>query len=153
MLNRRISLLLSGTLVLLAFACGAALGKGESLRRLNPPGTTDDLPFSHAVVAGDTIYVAGTLGIDPAIGKPPEDPAAEARLALDGIRKKLELAGADMDDLVSVQVFCPDLALYEGFNAVYRTYFKEGFPARAFIGSGPLLRGSRFEIQAVAVKR
>jgi 2-iminobutanoate/2-iminopropanoate deaminase len=152
MRNRRITLL-SGALVLLAFACGVALGRGASLKRLNPPGATSDLPFSHAVVAGDTIYVAGTLGIDPATGKPPEDPMAEARLALDGIREKLGLAGADMDDVVSVQVFCPDLALYDGFNAVYRTYFEEGFPARAFIGSGPLLRGSRFEIQVIAVKR
>jgi enamine deaminase RidA (YjgF/YER057c/UK114 family) len=57
-----------------------------------------------------------------------------------------------MDDLVWVQVFCPDLALYDEFNAVYRTYFERGFPARSFIGSGPLLFGSRFEINAIAVK-
>jgi enamine deaminase RidA (YjgF/YER057c/UK114 family) len=120
---------------------------------LNLPGGGDDLPFSHVVVAGDTVYVAGTLGIDPQTGKPPDDPQQEARLALDGIRQELELAGAGMDDLVSVQVYCPDLSLYEGFNAVYRTYFEKGFPARAFIGSGPLLLGSRFEISAVAVKR
>jgi enamine deaminase RidA (YjgF/YER057c/UK114 family) len=57
-----------------------------------------------------------------------------------------------MDDLVSVQVFCTDLSLYDAFNGVYRTYFRRGFPARAFIGSGPLLRGARFEINGVAAR-
>jgi len=146
-------LIVSSAAIVLALFSGVALGKGMAFKRLNPQGTASDLPFSHAVVAGDTIYIAGTLGVDPETGKPPEDAKAEARLVLDGIQKKLELAGADMDDLVSVQVFCPDLALYEDFNAVYRTYFRDGYPARAFIGSGPLLRGTRFEIQAIAVKR
>ena len=58
-----------------------------------------------------------------------------------------------MDDLVSVQIFCSDLSLYDEFNAIYRTYFKKGFPARAFIGNGPVLRGGRFEVQGTAVKR
>ena len=62
-------------------------------------------------------------------------------------------AGATMDDLVAVRVFCPDLSLYEQFNEVYRSYFADGFPTRSFIGSGPLLRGSRFEINGIAVKR
>ena len=147
------SLIVVGALVAFALAAGVALGKGDALSRLNLPGRSDDLPFSHAVVAGNTIYIAGTIGIDPETGKPPADPKAEAKLVLDGVKRKLELAGAGMDDLVTVQVFCPDLALYEDFNAVYRTYFEDGFPARAFIGSGPLLRGGRFEINGIAVKR
>jgi len=137
----------------LAFSAGASLGKGKAISRINLPGSNDNLPFSHVVVAGNTIYVAGTLGLDPETGKPPTDPKAEAKLVLDGIKQKLELAGAGMDDLVTVQVFCPDLSLYDDFNAVYRTYFDEGFPARAFIGSGPLLRGTRFEVNGIAVVR
>ena len=62
-------------------------------------------------------------------------------------------AGMTMDDLVSVQVFCSDVSLFDKFNGVYRGYFKKDFPARAFIGSGPLLRGARFEMQAIAVKQ
>jgi 2-iminobutanoate/2-iminopropanoate deaminase len=58
-----------------------------------------------------------------------------------------------MDDLVYVQVFSPHLDLYDPFNAIYRTYFSKDFPARAFIGSGPLLRNARFEIVGIAVKR
>ena len=153
MRDRWMVCLVFGIVGILAFSAGATLGKGPSLSRLNLPGRSDDLPFSHAVVAGDTIYVAGTIGIDPETGKPPADPKAEARLALDGIKQKLALAGAGMDDLVSVQVFCPDLSLYDDFNSVYRTYFAKKFPARAFVGSGPLLRGGRFEINGIAVKR
>ena len=58
-----------------------------------------------------------------------------------------------MDDLVYVTVYCPDLSLYGEFNSVYRTYFTGEFPARAFIGSGPLLFGGHFEVQGIAVKR
>ena len=63
------------------------------------------------------------------------------------------VAGFPVRDLVSVQVFCPDLSLYEKFNEIYRTYFIKNFPARAFIGSGPLLRGGRFEAQGIAIRR
>ena len=56
-------------------------------------------------------------------------------------------------DLVPVQIFCPDLSLYERFNEIYRTSFSKNFPARAFISSGPLLRGGRFESQGIAVRR
>ena len=69
-------------------------------------------------------------------GAAPESVEQEARLVMDGIKAKVELAGLTMDDVVQVQIFCPDLSLYEQFNEVYKTYFDEHFPARAFIGSG-----------------
>lgn len=143
----------AGLLVALSFSVGLVIGKGDGIRRMNLPGWASDLPFSHLVTTGETLYVAGSLGLDPDTGRPPADAKAEAVLVLDSIKAKLKLADADMDDLVSVQVFCPDLELYDTFNAVYRTYFERGFPARAFIGSGPLLRGARFEVNAIAVKR
>jgi enamine deaminase RidA (YjgF/YER057c/UK114 family) len=58
-----------------------------------------------------------------------------------------------MDDLVMVEVYCPDLSLYKPFNDVYRTYFKDHFPARAFLGSGPLLLGGHFEVTGIAVRQ
>jgi 2-iminobutanoate/2-iminopropanoate deaminase len=122
-------------------------------RHLNLPGRSDNLPFSHAVLVGDTLYLAGDIGIDPKTGAPPPDVKEEVRILMDRMKQRLEMAGMTMGDLVSVQVFCPDLSLYEPFNEVYRTYFKGPFPARAFIGSGPLLLGGRFEVLGVAVKR
>jgi 2-iminobutanoate/2-iminopropanoate deaminase len=111
------------------------------------------LPYSDGVLVGDTFYLAGRIGIDPQTGKPPEDVEKEIRFLLEGMKTTLAAANMTMDDLVSVQVFCPDLSLYEKFNEIYRTYFPKNFPARAFIGSGPLLRGGRFEAQGVAVRR
>ena len=68
---------------------------------------------------------------------------------MESIKNTVEEAGLTMDDLVSVQVFCSDVDLYDVFNKVYRTYFTENFPARAFLGSGPLLFGARFEVMAI----
>jgi 2-iminobutanoate/2-iminopropanoate deaminase len=57
-----------------------------------------------------------------------------------------------MADLVSVTVYCTDLDLYDKFNAVYRSYFHDNYPARAFIGVSKLVRGAHFEIAGVAIK-
>ena len=139
-----------GTALLLDLNTNAQDSDGK--RFLNLPGRGDALPFSHAVVAGATVYLAGTLGVDPQTGKAPEDLEQEVRLAMEGIKAKAELAGVTMDDIVQIQIFCPDITLYEAFNEIYRTYFGEHFPARSFIGSGPLLRNCHFEINAIAVR-
>ncbi len=144
-------------------AIGAALGglltvsagfqKSEAPRYITLPERTDDRPYSNAVLVGDTLYLSGAIGIDPKTGKPPADVKEEVKIVMDSMKRRLEMVGMTMDDLVSVQVFCPNLELYDEFNAVYRTYFKEHFPARGFIGSGPLLAESNFEVMGIAVKR
>ena len=108
-------------------------------------------PFSGAVMVDDTLYVSGALGIVD--GKVPEDPADETRAVLDSIKGTIEAAGMTMDDIVVVQIFCSDVSTYGVFNDVYRTYFTKQYPARAFIGSGPLLFGATYEIMVTAVKR
>jgi 2-iminobutanoate/2-iminopropanoate deaminase len=133
-------------------AAGLGAQAGVARKVINLPNRPIQAPFSDGVLAGDTLYLAGRLGLD-ATGQPPKEAADEARLVLDGVRAALAAGGLTMDDLVSVQVFCPDLSLYDAFNGVYRTYFKGDPPARAFIGSGALLRGARFEVQGIAVKR
>jgi len=117
----------------------------------NHASQADASPFSGAVLTGNTLYISGTLGLEN--GAVPADPGAEARNVLNGIKAQLEDAGMTMDDLTYVQIFCSDLSLYQVFNDVYRTFFTEEFPARAFIGAGSLLFDARFEIQAIAVKR
>ncbi|HKD44437.1 MAG TPA: RidA family protein [Candidatus Angelobacter sp.] len=71
---------------------------------------------------------------------------------LDALNRTLESAGLTMDHLVSVQIFCSDVSLFKTFNSVYETYFTGKFPARAFLGSGQLLFGARFEVQGIAVR-
>jgi 2-iminobutanoate/2-iminopropanoate deaminase len=127
---------------------------GENERvHIPAPSGYGPLPFSNGVMAGGTFYMSGHIGLDAATRKPPADAEQEARLMLDAFRETLSRAGLGMDDLVFVQLFCSDVSLFEKFNAVYRTYFAQEFPARAFIGSGPLLFGARFEIQGIAVKQ
>jgi 2-iminobutanoate/2-iminopropanoate deaminase len=111
-----------------------------------------NLPFSDAVWHGDTLYLSGHIGLDPLTGKPGTTPEEEARLVLDGLKRTLQAAGLTMDDLLSVQIFCSDVSLFEEFNTVYRTYFREEFPARAFLGSGRLLFDARFEVQGIAAR-
>lgn len=116
------------------------------------PGATQGPPFSTSVMAGDTLYVSGTIDIDPATGKPPPDARDGARLVLTNIKRAVEQAGLTMNDLVWVQVFAADLADYAAFNEVYRTFFSGPLPARAFIGAGALLNGGRFEVMGIARK-
>lgn len=144
-------------LVVLVVGIGA-LWVDESLgasqhRFMNVPGRTDDNPYSNAVLVGDTLYLAGAIGLDPETGAPPPQIEDEVRLVMDGMQRRLERVGMSMNDLVMVEVHCPDLSLYTQFNDVYRTYFEDHFPARAFLGSGPLLAGGHFEITGVAVQQ
>jgi 2-iminobutanoate/2-iminopropanoate deaminase len=117
------------------------------------PDSTDDTPYSNAVLVGDTLYLAGAIGIDPETGAPPPKIEDEVRIVMESMKTRLEMVGMSMGDLVMVEVYCPDLSLYDQFNDVYRTYFDKHFPARAFVGSGPLLLGSHFEVTGIAVRQ
>jgi reactive intermediate/imine deaminase len=149
--------MLSRSLLLLfplAFGFTAGLSAQTTREYIDPRSPADGqvAPFSGAVLVDETLYMSGTLGRE-ADGSVPTTAEREARLVLDNIRDVLEEADMTMNDLVFVQVFCSDVAHYDAFNAVYRTYFEREFPARAFIGSGDLLFGARFEVQAIAVRR
>lgn len=139
------------TCTVAAFADGVS---AQGREYVNPRSASDaDVPpFSGAVRVGDTLYLSGTLGLNPG-QQVPATVEAEARNVLNSIRNTLEAAGMTMDDLVVVQVFCSDVAYYDAFNQVYRTFFTREFPARAFLGSGTLLFGARFEVLGIAVRR
>ena len=102
--------------------------KSTDFRYINLPGRTDDRPFSNAVLVGDTVYLSGKLGIDPDTDALPPDVQQEIRIILDSMKQRLEMAGMTMNDLVSVQVFCSDVSLYDEFNAIYRTISRITFP-------------------------
>ena len=140
--------------VALVSAVSANLSAQDVRRYTNPRSAADStaLPFSGAVLVGNTLYLSGTIGLDEN-QQVPSTAEAEARLVMNSMQSTLEAAGMTMDDLVSVQVFCSDVAHYAAFNAVYRTYFTREFPARAFVGVGTLLFDARFELQGIAVKR
>ena len=119
----------------------------------NLPDRSPQAAFSNAILEGDTLYIAGNIGLDPKTGKAPDKIDDEIKLLLDSYKTLLGQAGFTMDDLVYVQISCTDLSYYDKFNAAYKTYFSKDLPARAFIGAGSLLRGGHFEMQAIAVHR
>ena len=122
-------------------------------RFINLPGRRGSLPFSDAVLVEDTLYISGRIGIDAATGLAPADVDEEIRLLFEGFAAVLAEAGMTMDDLVWAQIFSPDVSLWQRFNAAYVRRFSGELPARAFVGSGPLLKGGRFEMMGMAVKR
>jgi 2-iminobutanoate/2-iminopropanoate deaminase len=124
----------------------------ENRRYINLPNHPASLPFSDAVLVGDTLYISGRIGLDPATGAAPADIDAELYLLFEGFQAVLRQADMTMDNLVWVQVHSPDVALWHRFNAAYVKLFTREFPARAFLGSGPLLMNGRFEMLGIAVK-
>jgi 2-iminobutanoate/2-iminopropanoate deaminase len=113
--------------------------RAEARRHVILPGRKIPLPFSAAVLAGDTLYLAGRIGIDPKTGKAPLSLDEELRLLFQGVR------GGPCRS--------PDISPWEHFNSAYVKCFSRDLPARAFIGSGPLLQNGRFEMMGIAVRK
>jgi len=140
------------TILLIALFVAPAMAQRKYIPHPQP-ADAKPLPFSDAVLVSNTLFIAGHIGINPKTGMAPADAEEEARLVMDGIKKTVETAGLSMDDIVSMQIFCTDLKYYDTFNAVYKTYFHDNFPARAFVGTDKLLRNGKFEVLGIAVKR
>ena len=154
-MNRRIgfvTLLLAAGVFFTVHGAYSQADPTPKRKAINMPGRPLQAPFSSAILYGDTLYLAGSIGLNPKTGKPPEKIEDEIKLLLDGYKETLAQAGFTMDDLAYVQVFCTDLTYFDKFNAAYKTYFSKDFPARAFIGAGSLLRGGHFELQGIAVR-
>jgi 2-iminobutanoate/2-iminopropanoate deaminase len=105
-------------------------------------------PYSHAVRAGDFVFVSGQAGIDPATGAvPPGDFDAEARQAFLNLRRVVEAAGATMDRVVRTTVFLANADDFPAMNKLFAEFFPSAPPARATpIVSLP--RGLRMSIEA-----
>ena len=102
---------------------------------------------------GNTLYLAGQLGIDPQTGKFAGDSFDEqARQALLNQKAVLETAGFKLEHVVQVQVFVNDLNNYKGFNSIYTQFFKSNYPARAVLEVSRIPADGLIEIMMVAVK-
>jgi len=155
-MNHRVWILLAVLGLSTVFTVRGAFSQGDmksKRRAINLPNKPIQAPFSNAILAGDTLYLAGNIGVDPKTNKVPDKIEDEIQNLLDSYKTVLNEAGMTMDDLVYVQIYCSDLSLYAKFNDAYRKQFSKDFPARAFIGAGSLLIGGHFEMQAIAVRR
>ena len=110
-------------------------------------------PYSQALLVGNTLYISGQLGIDPATGKRVDgDTAAQAEQALKNIMAILMEENMSMHNVAQVQVFLADIADFAAVNEVYKSFFSEPYPARAAIQAGALPAGGSVEILVTAVK-
>jgi 2-iminobutanoate/2-iminopropanoate deaminase len=108
-------------------------------------------PYSQAIRAGELVFTAGQLGIDPATGELSGDDVEEqAARALANLRAILEAAGSGMDRLVKVTVYLADIADWPAVNEVYAREVPQPFPARSAFAVRDLPKGARVEIEAVA---
>jgi 2-iminobutanoate/2-iminopropanoate deaminase len=108
-------------------------------------------PYSQAIVTGNTVYVAGQGGFDPATMQL-QNATFEEEVAqtLENIKAILAAAGATLRDVVNVNVYLSDLNNFARLNEIYKQYFQEDFPARATVGAA-LLGGTQIEVACVAV--
>ena len=106
-------------------------------------------PYSQAVSAGGLVFVAGQRPLDPVTAGIPEGLAAQTRQVLQNVSSVLEAAGCTLADVAKVTVHLAQLSDFDEFNAVYREFFQEPYPARTTVGS--TLRGILVEIDVIAV--
>jgi 2-iminobutanoate/2-iminopropanoate deaminase len=107
-------------------------------------------PYSHAVAAGDLVYLSGQTPIDPATGKlAAGGVAAQTEQCFENLAKVLAAAGLTLDDVVKVNVFLADIGDFAAMNAVYSTRFSAPYPARTTVGAA-LLPGVLVEIEMIA---
>ena len=106
------------------------------------------LPFSPVVVAGDVVYTSGQVGTDES-GAMAEGVEAQTRRTLDNVTTCLAAAGCRLEDVVKVNAYLTDMADFETYNAVYREFFTQPYPARTTVGAA-LAPGLLVEIEAIA---
>lgn len=130
-----------------AFAQSAPPSEPEFL-----PNTGSSAPFSRAVQVGDTLYLAGQLGIVRSTDADPTNGIeAETRRAMERIGETLALYGLTHDALFKCTVWLADIGDFGAFNAVYREFFKEGrYPTRSTMAVKALAAGAQIEIECTA---
>jgi 2-iminobutanoate/2-iminopropanoate deaminase len=139
-------------------ACAAALAalfagpaSGADKKIIRPEGTKPGGNYSPGILVGDTLYVSGQGGED-ANGKVPPDFESEVKQALDNIGAVLKAAGMTPSDVVSVQVYLTDGAMFQRMNAVYAKYFQDPRPTRTTVVVAKLVGPGQIEITATARK-
>ena len=109
-------------------------------------------PYSAAVKAGNLVFTAGQLGIDPESGEfVPGGIEAETRQALLNLTAVLEAAGSSLGSVVKTTVFLRDMNDFGVMNVIYGEFFTGDYPARSAVQAARLPKDGAVEIEAVAL--
>ncbi|MEJ5211249.1 MAG: RidA family protein [Burkholderiales bacterium] len=117
---------------------------------------TDQAPqaigtYSQAVRVGDTVYLSGQIGLDPASMTLVEGIENQIHQVFRNLRAVAQAAGGSLADVVKLNVFLTDLGHFARVNEIMAQYFREPYPARAAVGVASLPRGALVEADAVMV--
>jgi len=140
---------LIATLIAISLCTGIALSAQKKV--ILPKGATPNAGWSYGIQADGTLYVSG-MGGENAAGKIPTTFEAEVKQSLDNINAVLKEAGMTTADIVSVQVYITDGALFDRMNKVYKAYFKDPKPTRTTVVVSRLVGEGHVEITATAKK-
>lgn len=105
--------------------------------------------YSQAVRVGETVYMSGQIGLDPASMQMVDGIDAQIVRVFENLKAVAEAAGGSLADVVKLNVFLTDLANFAKVNETMARYFSEPFPARAAVGVKELPRGALVEADAV----
>jgi 2-iminobutanoate/2-iminopropanoate deaminase len=123
----------------------------QAISTTGAPGAVG--PYSQAIAAGDLVFCAGQVGLDPATGELVEGGVeAQAERCLKNLAAVLDAAGLTFADVAKTTVFLADIGDFAAVNAVYGRHMPEPPPARSTFAVAALPRGARVEIEAIAVR-
>jgi len=106
-------------------------------------------PYSQAIRVGDTVYMSGQIGLDPASGNLVEGLEPQAHQVFKNLRAVAQAAGGELDDIVKVTLLLADLGDFAKVNDIMASYFSQPYPARATYQVAALPRGARIEVDAI----
>ena len=109
-------------------------------------------PYSQAILSGDTLYVSGSIPINPSDGGIPDGIEAQTKQVFENMKAVLKEAGMDFSDVVKTTAFLTDLDNFAAFNALYSDYFIAPYPARSCVEVSKLPKGVLVEVECVAKK-
>ena len=107
--------------------------------------------YSQAVRAGDTVYLSGQIGLDPATGQLVEGIENQIQRVFGNLKAVAAAAGGSLTDVVKLTVYLTDLAHFGRVNEIMAEYFDKPYPARAAVGVAALPRGALVEADAILV--
>ncbi|MFN7016673.1 MAG: RidA family protein [Fimbriimonadales bacterium] len=108
-------------------------------------------PYSQATRVGDWIFLSGQIPIDPLTGELiTGGVAAQTKQVLQNLQAVLTALGLNLDSIVKTTIYLTDLTMFAEMNAVYATYFRPPYPARATVQVSALPMGALVEIEAIA---
>ena len=109
-------------------------------------------PYSQAIRAGNTVYLAGQIPLHPVTMAVVEgDISSQTRRVFDNLNAVAKAAGGSLADAVKINISLTDLGDFDAVNAVMATYFEQPYPARACVQVAALPKGVPVEIEAVLV--